>query len=269
MTDSISAYVLSMERRGLAYNTIDKRRRCLRLIEGELGLEFKREQLEEWLDSRELCAKSRAVWLSHLHSFFVWGMDEEHFESDPTARIRAPKVRRKLPRPMSDEDLGLALSKATPLLRLWLLLEAFEGLRCQEVAGLRKEDVMVPQGLLRVTAAKGGEERVLPLHPEVRKALKRCKLAPYGPLFLDSNGNPVRAGAVSQKLGNHLRSLGITSTPHSLRHFFATNVYGASLDLRLTQELLGHKSVATTSIYAAADMRKAAGVVGALGVSAA
>ena len=267
MNDPIADYVRSMRRRSLAKATIDKRERSLRLFESEVGLAATREQVEDWLDSRDLCAKSRSVWLSHLHTFYAFCLAEGLADADPTAKIRPPKLRRGLPRPISDGDLARALEAASPLLRLWLLLGAYEGLRACEIAGLAREDLMASEGLLRVVHAKGGHERVVPLHPDVLAAVEALALPARGALFRNRYSARVTPGSVSHQLGDLLRGLGIESTPHSTRHRFASQVYQSSLDLRLTQELMGHASPATTSIYAAADMRKAAAVVGGLKVA--
>lgn len=267
MTGPISAYVRDMGRRGLSPVTVDKRTRCLHLYAGECGLEASREQVEDWLDGRHLSPKSRAVWISHLHAFYTFAVAEGLLKADPTARIKPPRLRRALPRPMPEASLRRALERATPIYRCWLLLGALEGLRCQEIAGLAKEDVLAPEGLLRVVHGKGGKERYVPLHPDVLAALERYGMPEEGPLFTKREGGALSAGDVSHRLGDYLHGMGIASSPHSLRHRFATEVYRGSLDIRMTQELLGHQSVATTSIYAKADMRGAAAVVSALKVA--
>jgi integrase/recombinase XerC len=266
MDDLIAGYRRDMERRGLAHATVDKRTRNLRLFESEVGLVATKEQVEVWLDGRGLVAKSRSVWLSHLACFYSWAVQDGRLKVDPTARIQRPKLRRKLPRPIPDKDLRKALANADPRMRCWLLLGALAGLRCQEIAGVAVEDVLEDAGQLRVVDAKGGTERMVPLHPEVLKALREL-LPPRGPVFRGTRGR-VTAGDVSHKTGDYLHGLGITSTPHALRHWYATEVYRSTLDLRLTQELMGHKSVTSTEIYARADMQKAGVAVRALRIGA-
>ena len=262
MRDLIDAYTRDQERRGLSPNTIDKRGRCLRLFERELGLHPSRQAIERWLDGRGLCAKSRAVWLSHLSCFFTWAAEEGHLREDPTARIRPPKLRRKLPRPIPDEHLEKALANSTPLFRCWLLLGAYAGLRCQEIAGLSREDVLGSEGLLRVTEAKGGHERLVPLHPEVLEALDLLPMPERGPLFRNRSARRVSPGDVSHRLGDFLHSLGITSTPHALRHWFGTRLLATTHDLRVVQETMGHRDVTSTAIYA--DWDRAAAKAGVL-----
>ena len=172
MEDLIDGFALDQQRRNLSPTTIDKRTRCLRLYAREAGLEANREALQTFLDGRGLSPKSRSVWLSHLASFYRWGVSEGHFSEDPTTGIRAPKVPRKLPRPMPAHELAKALESATALQQAWLLLGALGGLRCKEIAGLRREDILESDGLIRVVETKGGTERMTPLHPKVLAALK-------------------------------------------------------------------------------------------------
>jgi integrase/recombinase XerD len=265
--DPIAAYERDQDRRGLALTTIDKRTRCLRLFEREVGLNPKRQTIERWLDGRGLSNKSRAVWLSHLSCFYKWAVEEGHVREDPTARIRPPKLRRKLPRPIPDDHLEKALANATPVLRCWLLLGAYAGLRCQEIAGLSREDVLVSDGLLRVTEAKGGHERLVPLHPEVLEALELYGLPERGAIFRARTLRRVTPGEVSHKLGDFLHGLGIPSTPHALRHWFGTRLLATTHDLRVVQETMGHRDVTSTAIYADWDRAAAKEGVAALGVT--
>jgi integrase/recombinase XerC len=251
----------------LAPNTIDKRVRNLRLYAREAGLAASREEIEDWLDERHLSAKSRSLWLSSLHTFYAWAIDAGHLTEDPTAKIRSPKLRRALPRPIPDEQLAKALANATPLHRLWLLLGAYEGLRCCEIAGLAREDVLASEGLLRVVEAKGGNERMVPLHGEVLEALELLPMPASGPLFMNRFRTRVTPGHVSHELGDYLHSLGIASTPHALRHWFGSSMLRATHDIRVVQEAMGHKSIMSTSVYTAFDQGACRSAVAGLQVS--
>lgn len=260
--DLVRKYVRAQERRGLSLNTIDKRRRSLLMFAEQVGFDADRDAIEDWLDSRELAPKSRAVWLSHLGCFFRWAVGEGLLPADPTARIRAPKLRRRLPRPVTDKELTRLLDGATSKLRAMILLASLAGLRCCEIGSLRVEDVLVGEGLLRVVG-KGDRERAIPAHPEVLKALARLP-EPSGEFVFGG----MSAGAVSHAIGGLMHKLEIAGGAHRLRHYFATAVYRKGLDLRLTQELMGHASPATTAVYALADMHRASGIVGSLRVVA-
>jgi integrase len=77
------------------------------------------------------------------------------------------RLRQLLPRPAPDHVVRRILAIAPPQIRCRTLLGAFEGLRCQEMARLRREDVLETEGLLRVVRGKGAYERIVPLHPDV------------------------------------------------------------------------------------------------------
>lgn len=263
--NSIDRYVLAMQRRNLSPNTVDKRRRCLRLFDSEVGLDTTQEAIERWLDGRRLSAKSRAVWLSHLRSFYTYAVAEGLLPADPTAKIRAPKVGRRFPRPVEDRELAKLLANATPRLRAMLLLGSLAGLRCMEIAGLDSEDIS--QGVLRVIG-KGNKERRVPVHGDLAEALDLLPLPATGPVFRQGNGQRASAGGISHELGSYIHSLGVEGGAHRLRHWFGTATYRSTLDLALTRDLMGHADVASTMIYAAADTAKAASAVAGLRIGA-
>jgi integrase len=258
-TDAILLRALRLEqqRRGIVEGSILAREGRVKALMAWMApapvLTATRQDVELFLDSLGqpdgLKATTRRTYLSHLHAFFTWATDEGLIAQAPTARILRPKSRPALPRPISDAALARALAGASGQLRCFLLLAAYQGLRCIEIAGLEGEDVDRVRQLLFVRRGKGGKHRTLPLHPEVAAALPRRE----GPLFYMPAGTPVRPNNVSFQVAEYLHGLGITETAHSLRHAFATRLYRRTHDLLLTQHLLGHSSVATTQIYAAFD----------------
>lgn len=237
-------------RRGLATATIDSRRRRLLTFDLRCGLATATtEQVEAFLDAKDLSAKSRYDWISHLSCFYRWAIDHELVDRDPTARVVRPRLRRRLPRPVGTGDLVTALQMAEPMMRTWLSLMAFGGLRCIEVARLEIDDVLWDDGLLRVHG-KGDKDRMVPMHPEVERTLRTLTLPTRGRLFRRPRGGPYPAAQVSREVSEYLADLGVSATAHQLRHWFGTHVYRTSRDLRVTQELLGHSSPTTTAAYA-------------------
>jgi site-specific recombinase XerC len=254
MEDLIEAYALDQQRRGLSPNTVDKRTRTLRLVTRSPHFQLERESIESYLDSRGLSAKTRATYLSHIGCFFEWAVDAGHLEVDPTAKIKAPKLPRRLPWPVTDAELDLMVAKATPRLLAMTLLGSLAGLRCLEIASLEGRGVT---DTIRVIG-KGNKERTVPLHPELGEALSAFGLPDLGPVFYRPRGGRMTPDAVSHELGSFIHSLGISGGAHRLRHYFGTAMYRATLDLRLVQELMGDEDPSTTAVYAAADMTKAA-----------
>lgn len=246
----IDEHCKHLVRRGLAAATVDARRRRLSAFDRAVGLEHAGpEDVEAFLDKRNLSAKSRYDWISHLSSFYRWAIDHEHLQRDPTAQVIRPKLRRRLPRPINTGDLVTAIQMATPTMRAWLSLMAFGGLRCVEVSRLEVDDLLWDDGLVRVHG-KGDKERMVPMHEDVERALRSTPLPSRGRLFRRPRGGPYPAAQISKEVSEYLSDLGISATAHQLRHWFGTNVYRTSHDLRVTQELLGHSSPTSTAIYA-------------------
>lgn len=264
----ISGFIRDQERRGLQPRTIRLRRillSCfLRWCDDRSPFALNAEEIELFLDGRRIGARTRHSWLANLHAFYEWAVLHELTTIDPTERIRRPRVRRGLPRPAATDQLFEALAHATPMIRCWIVLAAYQGLRCQEIAGLRREDVQDTAGLLRVVHGKGGYERVLPLHPAVLDALRLLPMPSSEWVFRRPQGGPWRPDQLSVRFAGALRDLGVDATGHQLRHWFGTALYRDTHDLLLVQEMLGHASPATTAIYAAFDNRKARGAVNAL-----
>jgi integrase len=268
MADHLDAFALEQRRRGLNTKTIKNRLRRVERLEAFIGhsaLEATEDEVQAFLDDQAVCARSRSTYLSHLASFYRFA--RRHYGTpDPTLDIHRPRVPRLLPRPIAEDDLEHALNVAKPQMRAWLALGAYEGLRCMEIAGLSREDVRDREPLpLLFVSGKGGNERLLPLNPFVLSVLRVYGMPRRGRLFSTRFGNAYSGGTVSKEISRFLHNEGIDATAHQLRHYFATTVYQRTHDLRLVQELLGHRDPKTTTIYAAFDPQQAAAVVGMLG----
>lgn len=248
----LDAYRRALVRRNLAPGSIVKRlsevRAWLAHLEA-VGVEWPdatRAELEEWLDSRPLAARSRYAAISHLHMFYGWAMREGLAERDPTVLIERPRLGTRLPRPMPEVGVDLALSAAGPEVRTMIALMAWAGLRCCEVARLEWADVDLEAGTIHVTG-KGSRERVVPIGRRLRAELAGLD---------DTTGRVVgkirTAGRVSQIVNEHLRSCGVERhTAHSFRHRKLTRLCEETGDLLAVQQYAGHASVATTQIYVA------------------
>lgn len=215
-------------------------------------------------------AEARAAEVSHLRAFYRWAILEELVSTDPTVGLHRPRLPRRLPRPMPDADVARAFAGAPERVVPWLYLAAYAGLRACEIAPLRGDDIDHSRGVIRIREQKGGSEGAVPLAPILCPILE--VLPAFGWLFPHRGRGP--AGPITpnqlQGVANRaLRGLGIGHTLHTLRHWFATNVYRQSAqDIRLTQELMRHRSLAATAIYTAIDSPKASRVVALLPVLA-
>ncbi len=260
-----------MRRRGLSAGTIDVRLRLVQrwLVAFDEPWLVSADDVDRWLDSHDqwLVASTRYSAVSHLHAFYVWAIRAGHTAIDPTVTVERPRLQQRLPRPIHPADLAVAVAVAGPAMRAALWLMATSGLRCCEVARLRWDDVH--DGTARVMG-KGSKERVVPLHPSSIDALD----------LLDRSSVHVFAGwqsslahhpglNVSRRVGDHLHALGISATPHMLRHYAGTKAWRVSGDLRKVQKLLGHASPATTAMYVLLDVDDLIDVVNAIEIPAA
>ncbi|MFO1032596.1 MAG: tyrosine recombinase XerC [Hyphomicrobiales bacterium] len=209
------------------------------------------------LESRSLARK-----VSTLRSFFRFAERNGHFFNAAYAALRAPKLPRALPRPLSEDQAratsGLALEFAEDWTGLRdkavLTLLYACGLRISECLGLTPAQFEASP--LRITG-KGGKLRLVPVLDQARAAVAAYRAAcpfalpPGEPLFRGSKGGPLSPRIV-QLLMEKLRgamALPDSATPHALRHSFASHLLGNGADLRVIQELLGHASLSTTQVY--------------------
>ena len=274
----IRAHRVAQDRRGNLISSMNKRETCLRAFARSLDpqslLGATRQDIELFLakrrtrDGHKILPRTRYYWIAHFHSFYEWAQNEDLLIVDPTAKIIRPKMRRTLPRPIDNDDLVMAIRGARPQMRAMLSLAAFAGLRVQEIAGLDRDDIIEAKGLIRVRHGKGEKERIVPLHPDVMEALRCLPLPRTGALFVRARGGRHLPYTVGNAIRHYLHDLGINATGHQLRHWFASEVYAGTHDIRVTQELLGHSRPTTTAGYIAYSHVDAAAAVGTLKLGA-
>ena len=182
--------------------------------------------------------------------------------------MKGPRVPRSLPRPVNPDDvLALADDVAENAKDMWigardwalLLLLYGSGLRVSEATGLMG-DILPLSNTLRVTG-KRNKTRIVPLLEIVRTAIQEyLALCPYAagadqPLFRGAQGGPLSPALVRRAVQGARTRLGLSdrTTPHALRHSFATHLLAGGADLRSLQELLGHASLSSTQVYTAVD----------------
>ncbi|MCA9146604.1 MAG: tyrosine recombinase XerC [Planctomycetales bacterium] len=204
--------------------------------------------------------------LASLRSFFRFAQREELVDSNPAKPLRNPRRDRTLPHFLSTDEIGQLLDAPPanePLgLRDRAILETMysAGLRVSEAVGVNEQDIDFDGGLVRVRG-KGKRERLSPLGSYAVKAMKRWlrerTLSPKepqngaAPVFVNKFGRRLTTRSVGRMLEKHLKQTGLDTrtTPHTLRHSFATHLLDRGADIRSVQELLGHKSLVTTQIY--------------------
>lgn len=250
--DVLTCFATWQRARCYTTNTIDRSRYCLRAFERHAQvalLEATSNDIERWINRPELAPNTRRCYLAILQSFYRWAVRNSIVDTDPTVPIDPIRARRTLPRPISDRDLAVALNHADPRMSAWLHLAALQGFRCQEIAGLLREDIMEDRALLLVSAGKGGHERVVPLHPVTWEALVAFGLPRSGPVFRRYGCEALQPWTVSRTTAVYLRGIGVDATLHQLRHWYATRLYQQERDLLLVRDLMGHATAKTTEVY--------------------
>jgi len=213
---------------------------------------------------------SQARTVAALKGFFRFLVENEYLERDPTLVLRTPKKREALPDVLDRRELARLLDAAErddvwqkrhagkrERDRLMLALFAYAGLRRSELLGLDWDDVDLERRLLRVRKAKGGRQRVVPIHPALEPLfldyLRLRARDPEPALFVGVQGRRLSYTILTQTFLRYARAAGVTErkrvTPHTLRHVFASELLHAGANLRQIQELLGHKHLDSTQRY--------------------
>jgi integrase/recombinase XerC len=204
--------------------------------------------------------------LASLRSFFRFGQREGWTDTNPAKPLRNPRKSRTLPHFLTGDEIGKLLD-APPAddvmgKRDRAILETLysAGLRVSELVGLNDSDLDMPQGIVRVRG-KGKRERFAPVGSfaarairdwfKVRKVDRSLSENPHRPVFVNKFGKRLTTRSIGRMLDKYISEAGLDgrTSPHTLRHSFATHLLDRGADIRSVQELLGHKSLLTTQIY--------------------
>lgn len=204
--------------------------------------------------------------LASVRSFLRFGQREGWADANPAKALRNPRKSQKLPHFLSSDEVGRLLSAplgdADSAIRDRAILETLysAGLRVSELVGLNDGDLDFDGGIVRVRG-KGRKERLAPIGSYAVRALRewlavrelspREKQGREAPVFVNRLGTRLTTRSVARMLEKYLKQTGLDSrtSPHTLRHSFATHLLDRGADIRSVQELLGHKSLVTTQIY--------------------
>jgi integrase/recombinase XerD len=280
LANDIEAFIAFMSlERGLAKNTTEAYRRDLdqaATFLAKAGVTDWRTvtpaQAGEWvhsLDRETYKSASLSRKLSALRMLARFLVREKIRDDDFTALIAGPKLTRKIPSTLSEDEVArliAAPSGGEPrALRDRALLELFysSGLRVSELAALMLQQVDLENGFIRIFG-KGSKERIVPVGGKALDALTTYLTAgrPHlvkpktgSQFFLNPSGVALSRVALWMIVKKHAQRAGITKNvkPHGLRHSFATHLLSGGADLRAIQEMLGHASISTTQIYTAVE----------------
>lgn len=202
--------------------------------------------------------------LACLKSFFHYLLREDKITVDPTSDIKLPKKAKRLPKALSISETIKLISapreKNYIALRNAALLELLyaSGMRASETVGLNTSDINFEVAFVKCLG-KGSKERIVPINKITLKAIKEYldKGRPEFPqhdkeaLFLDKNGKRLTRQGLWLVIKKYVKMTGVKekTSPHTLRHSFATHLLEKGADLRSVQEMLGHADISTTQIY--------------------
>ena len=219
-----------------------------------------------YLSEKNYSKTSSARKLATLRSFYKYLNRRGYVESSPVTVIRTPRQEKRLPRFLEPEQIQKLLScpDTNTLLgaRDRAILETLysSGLRVSELVALNLTDVDFLGEVLHLRG-KGKKERIAPIGPSALQAIQRyLTFRDVDPrkhnfdqvaLLINKHGQRLSTRSVRRKLDKYLRQAGLDPriSPHTLRHSFATHMLNNGADLRVVQELLGHRSLSTTQIY--------------------
>jgi len=269
-SDLATLYCEYLQSAGLSPATVRLRVSQMHRLARELAVEpheVTTELLLRFMKNDEWAANTRATWRASISGFFKFAHGLGHLPSNPALMLPTVRVPHGQPKPASDSALEHASSRGDMRTALMVELGTRAGLRCMEIATLRREHVIAeqvkgkkgkkPKTLysLRITG-KGGKTRTVPIAKDFGVKLSSL---PAGPIFRGRVNGCVSPAYVSKLLSGVLPD-GVTG--HKLRHRFATLAYrNSGNDLRAVQELLGHSNIQTTTVYTevgGATLRRAA-----------
>jgi site-specific recombinase XerD len=240
---------------------------------GEAGLADLRGFLAWCKEEKGHSNASLARRASALRHFYDFAVGSQWRPDNPAMGLKGTKTPRRLPKPMTEEQLERLLSSidtSQPAGRrdkACFELIYGSGLRISELAGLKKGDLVQDgeQGVSLRVMGKGSKERMVPMSGASAMAVAehlrdRGAVALKDPLVAGPKGKALNPRLVQRHLKDLLLKAGIDTsfTPHKLRHSFATHLLAHGADIRIIQELLGHADLSTTQIYTKVSNSQAA-----------
>lgn len=201
------------------------------------------QQILQWASAHDWQPNTRRSARAAVRRFYQWARLLGHRMDNPSEPMLSVRLPAPTPKPAPLLVLEAALGRAAnDKERLMLLLASYAGLRRTEIASVHADDI---EGEFLLVQGKGGRQRFVPIHSVVRPYLETVQRR-GGWAFPGRFEGHCHPDFIGKRLS---RLLGPGWTGHSLRHFFASQTYWRSKDLRSVQELLGHASIATTQIY--------------------
>lgn len=228
------------------------------------------QQFLKWINELGLGATTQARILSGIKSYFRFLVIDEILKSNPAELIETPRTARKLPVVLSLEEIDRMIAtidkSKDQSQRNHAIIETLYGcgLRVSELTNLKITNLHFGEGFIRVIG-KGNHERLIPIGKPAMKEITTylqtervhidIKKGEENYVFLNRRGHHLTRAMIFTIIRELAQRAGVTKTisPHTFRHSFATHMVENGADLRVVQEMLGHKSILTTEIYTHLD----------------
>ena len=223
------------------------------------------------LRNRSIKASSLSRKISSLKNFFQWLENSHNIFNSAISRLDSPKKDKRLPRPITIDEIKKLFSafvnkqeKQWVIARnqaIFLLLYTC-GLRISEAIDLKTNALPLNTSIL--VKGKGKKERMVPILNITNQAIENYKkqsphpISNSGYVFLGIRGKKMSPRSFQRAMERARSSIGLpsTTTPHSLRHSYATHLLNAGTDLRSIQTLLGHSALSSTQIYTQVEQKR-------------
>lgn len=223
-----------------------------------------------WLNELGAQASTQARVISGIKSFFMYLMEEELIDNDPSALLETPKISRKLPDTLSIHEIdqlitAIDVSKPEGMRNKAIIEVLYScGLRVSELTELKISNIFEETEFIKVIG-KGNKERIVPIGATALKFIniylnevrvhQSIKRGNEDYIFLNRFGAKLSRISIFNLIKTLAVATGIHKniSPHTLRHSFATHLIEGGADLRAIQEMLGHASITTTEIYTHLD----------------
>lgn len=266
--------------RGLSKNSIDNYsldvKKLISYLEHhdivESPLTITTETIQQFIyqTAKQVNTRSQSRLISGLRSFFNYLVFEDYIPSNPLELIESPKIGRKLPDTLSEQEIDAIIDaidlSTTEGERNRAMLETLYGcgLRVSELVNLKLSDLFFEEGFIKVTG-KGDKQRFVPIIEITQKYINIYKKEVRthqsiqsgfeDTLFLNRRGKQLTRAMVFTIIKQLAEKIGLKKSisPHTFRHSFATHLLQNNADLRSIQLMLGHESITTTEIYVHLD----------------
>lgn len=247
MSILLGLHITHMTAAGFSPHTTHARQRVLETADRELpyGIDVATTtELTNFMAKPNWAPWTRCTYRRHIAGFYRWAAagDDPYISFDPSLEVPQPRTPEFVPHPATDEQLTAALERSNWRWQRAVTLAAYAGLRAAEIAAIKREHIT--QDTISIWQGKGNRDAILPCHPSIWKMARDL---PPGLVIPNPSGKPMRFGGTSSA---HFRRIGLPGLHiHMFRHWYATSMLRAGVDLRTLQLLMRHKNLETTAAY--------------------